>query len=291
MRMRPLLTLVAGFVVCATVASAQMLEFELPRSLEAGAPFSITTSGNGKGVFYLVGPGQVVRREIQLGEKVVFSPGEVHSAGHYIAILAGDDSTRTAEMDVTASMRPATLSFLAKPSRLSVDQPNAISGVVYIFDAFRNLLLEPKEVSFELSGTGAAPQTRTVSSHNGVAWVRLNSAPKAGSGQFQARVDNVTEKRIVQEVSGEPCNLRMSAHKSGQRVAVETAPLLDCRGNAVPDGTIVTFKETYNGEETTVDVPLKRGVARTELPAQNEGLISVATGVVMGNEIRWKEGQ
>jgi hypothetical protein len=41
----------------------------------------------------------------------------------------------------------------------------------------------------------------------------------------------------------------------------------------------------YTGGEATVDVPLKRGVARTEMPAYNGATISVATGVVMGNEI------
>jgi hypothetical protein len=34
-----------------------------------------------------------------------------------------------------------------------------------------------------------------------------------------------------------------------------------------------------------VDVPLKRDVARTEMPARDGAVISVATGVVMGNEI------
>ena len=53
------------------------------------------------------------------------------------------------------------------------------------------------------------------------------------------------------------------------------------------DGTIVTFTQTYKGRsEATVDVPLKRDVARTELPAREGSVISVATGVVMGNEIR-----
>jgi hypothetical protein len=36
-----------------------------------------------------------------------------------------------------------------------------------------------------------------------------------------------------------------------------------------------------------VDVPLKRGIAQAELPAYNGAKISAATGVVLGNEIRW----
>ena len=83
-----------------------------------------------------------------------------------------------------------------------------------------------------------------------------------------ARIGDVNEKRIVQQVPGEPCNLRMSARKSGTRVELETEPLRDCKGNAVPDGTVVTFTERSHGTESTVDVPLKRGVARTGVPGQ-----------------------
>ena len=56
---------------------------------------------------------------------------------------------------------------------------------------------------------------------------------------------------------------------------------------ALPDGTVVTFTELYNGTQTTVDVPLKRGIAQAEMPAYSGAKISAATGVVLGNEIRW----
>jgi len=36
-----------------------------------------------------------------------------------------------------------------------------------------------------------------------------------------------------------------------------------------------------------VDVPLKRGVAEVEMPAHNGAMITVASGVVLGNQIRW----
>jgi hypothetical protein len=50
---------------------------------------------------------------------------------------------------------------------------------------------------------------------------------------------------------------------------------------------VVTFTERYAGGETTVDVPLKRGIAQAQMPAYGGARISVATGVVLGNEIRW----
>ena len=52
--------------------------------------------------------------------------------------------------------------------------------------------------------------------------------------------------------------------------------------------TLLADEETELDLDGTVDVPVKRGVARTEMPAYPGATISVATGVVMGNEIRWK---
>jgi hypothetical protein len=259
----------------------------LPKAVEAGSAFSIQTSGSGRAVLYIVGPGQVLRRSVQLGEPELFAPGDLHNAGHYLAVLVSGASTENGAFDVTAAQQPSTLSFLAKPSRVAVDSHDGISGVVYVFDTFQNLVLAPAQVSFQLSGVAGAAQTRTVMSHNGVAWTKMNSAAKEGSGQFVAQVGSATGTRVIQQVPGEPCGLRISARPSGQRLAVQTDPVRDCSGNVVPDGTIVTFTETYDGGESTVDAPLKQGVARAEMPAYNGAKISVATGVVLGNEIRW----
>ncbi len=201
-------------------------------------------------------------------------------------------STQSTQFDVVASHQPATLSFLAKPSRLSVNRSEGISGVVYVFDAFRNLVLQQESVSFELSDSTGRAQSRSATTRDGVAWVKMNSAAKAGPAQFQVAAGNVQEKRVIQQVPGDPCAIRMTARGASQkeRVALETEPVRDCNGNPVPDGTIVTFTETYRGGQSTVDVPLKRGVARTVMPARNGAVISVAAGVVMGNEIHWSGG-
>jgi hypothetical protein len=286
------------------MAMAQAGALGVPRTVEAGSAFSIPTSGSGKAVLYITGPAQVLRRDVQLGETISFSPGDLHNAGHYVALLVGESSTESGVFDVVAS-HPASLSFLAKPSRLPVDLPNGISGVVYVFDTYRNLVVQPSEVSFQLAGVAGAGQARTVTTRDGVAWTKLNSASKEGAAQFVARDGGVSAMRMIQQVPGDPCRLQMNARLSSQqlsgqkqtqnqqkqtqqRLTLETAPVRDCSGNAVPDGTIVTFKEIYKEGEATVDVPIKRGVARTEMPAYPGATISVATGVVMGNEIRWK---
>jgi hypothetical protein len=280
--------LVVGGLLLAAMprALAQSGSLRLPKTVEAGSAFSIESTGSGEAVLYIVGPGQVLRRKIRLGEATFFAAGDLHNAGHYLALIVADSSTQNGAFDVTAH-EPAALSFLAKPSRVAVDSHDGISGVVYVFDTFQNLVLSPAQVSFQLSGAAGAAQTRTVLTHNGVAWTKMNSAAKEGSGQFAAQVGSVTAKRVIQQVPGDPCGLRMSARPSGQRLAVQTDPVRDCSGNIVPDGTIVTFTETYNGGESTVDAPLKQGVARADLPAYSNARISVATGVVLGNEIHW----
>jgi hypothetical protein len=68
-------------------------------------------------------------------------------------------------------------------------------------------------------------------------------------------------------------------------VVVETDPVRDCSGNPVPDGTIVTFIQTEKSGKSTVDARIKKGTARAELPASDNATITVAAGVVLGNEL------
>jgi len=288
--MRLRLTLLLGgliVLVAGQFTVAQSGGLQLPNAVEAGSAFSIQSAGNGKAVLYIVGPAQVLRRDVQLGETTSFDAGDLHNAGHYVVVLVGGSSTETGAFDVTAVHEPTALSFIAKPSRLPVDLHDGISGVAYVFDTFQNLVLQPTQVSFQLSGVAGAPQMRTVTTRNGVAWTKMDSASKEGAAQFTAQDGSVADKRVIQQVPGDPCRLKMNIRPSGRRLELETEPVRDCNGNAVPDGTIVTFTEMYDGGEATVDVPLKRGVAKTEMPAHSGATISVATGVVLGNEIRW----
>lgn len=270
----------------AQLATAQDGGLRVPKKVEAGSAFFIPTTGSGKAVLYIVGPGQVLRRPVSLGESIAFEADDLHSAGHYTALLVGGDANIQTQFDVVAAPEPTGLGFLAKPSRLPVNRQNGVSGVAYLFDKYRNLILQPTPVSFQLSVAQGSIQKETATSRDGVAWVRMKSASRAGSAQFQATAGSITEKRIIQQVAAEPCKLRMSAQPSGNRVVLQTEPVRDCNGNPVPDGTVVSFTSSYQGRESTVDVPLKRSVARADLPAREGAVISVATGVVLGNEIR-----
>jgi hypothetical protein len=106
-----------------------------------------------------------------------------------------------------------------------------------------------------------------------------------------ALMGDVSARRVVQQVASDPCNLRMTAQPTVKGILVQTAPVSDCTGNTVPDGTIVSFTALSSLGKTTVDAPIKRGVAKAELPLSGNAVISVASGVVMGNDIRWGGGR
>ena len=109
-----------------------------------------------------------------------------------------------------------------------------------------------------------------------------------GEIHFVANAGDARTNRVVQQVAAEPCNIRMRAQRGNNgAIEVVTDPIRDCSGNAVPDGTIVTFTAVDSNGRSTVDSRIKRGIAQAELPASSSALISVAAGVVMGNEIHW----
>jgi len=111
-----------GALAMATMqpALAEAGSLTLPKTVEAGNAFSIQSSGSGKATLYVVGPGSVLKRDVQLGEATLFPAGSLYNAGRYVVILAGDSSTESGSFDVMPANNPAELSFLAKPSRLPV---------------------------------------------------------------------------------------------------------------------------------------------------------------------------
>ncbi len=281
--------LAASALVACPLLLAQRPSMHLPQQVVAGSAFSISTGGSGQGTLTIVGPGQALRRSVQLGSPVSIPAGVLYNAGDYVVILANGSDEQAGLIEVTPAQQPARLSFLAEPSRLPVDLQNGISGTVYVFDIYRNLIVSPMPVSFNLSDSLGPAQTRTVTTRNGVAWTRMNSAAKEGSARFVASVAGVASTRVIDEVPGDPCNLSMTAvPDKGGEAKLQTAPVRDCSGNPIPDGTVVTFTASFNGMQSTVDVPLKRDIAEVELPLPSGASVSVASGVVAGNEIHWR---
>lgn len=266
-------------------AAARAAELNVPAQVPAGKDLAVPTSGSGDATLYLIGPSDVVRQTIHLGSEARIAAENLRAAGNYTLVIGSDSK----DFQVVPGA-PERLSFLALPSRLPVALNRGISGVVYIFDGAHNLVLAPQTVKFTLSIADAAPETREVQTKAGVAWLQLDSTRKAGQAQFVASLGEVSEKRIVQETPADPCNLRLKVQRTAKALIAQTDPIKDCTGNPVPDGTIVTFTEISPQGKSSVDARIKRGFATAELPLDKDAVVSVASGVVLGNEVRVSGG-
>ena len=281
--MRKAQLICAAAILClAELGVAQ--ELRVPASVTAGQETTISTTGSGKATFYLLGPGVSNKSDVTLGEEIHLRSQDVRSAGDYLAILCGD-TCRSSSFYVTAA-QPSGLTFLVHPSRVPAGMGEAVSGVALPFDQFHNLILDPVMVNFQLTAGNASLLSRAVRTQNGVAWFRTSSGKSAGKLQVVATLGTVSASRAVQQVAADPCNLRIKGQRTPKGIVVETEPVRDCSGNPVPDGTIVTFSAAGADGRSTVDAPIKQGVARAQIEASGPQVISVASGVVMGNELR-----
>lgn len=266
----------------AVVSSAQ--EIKVPASVVAGDESAISTTGSGSATFYLVGPGVSGKSEVSLGQEIPLRPQDVRNAGSYTAIVCSG-TCQSAGFYVSAA-KPSSLAFLVHPSRVPVGQPDAVSGVAFPFDQFRNLVLTPQTINFQSTAGNSALLSREVRTQDGVAWFRTTSGKSAGLLQVNAGLESVTAKRAVQQVASDPCNLRITGQRTPAGIVVQTEPVHDCAGNPVPDGTIVTFTAAEANGKSSVDAPIKKGIARAQMAASGPVLVSAASGVVIGNELR-----
>ncbi|HEX8927034.1 MAG TPA: hypothetical protein VF786_14640 [Terriglobales bacterium] len=264
------------------------------KQVQAGQAATVDVGGSGSATMYLFGPATAAKRKVQLPQ-VELSAEELSAAGEYTLIVNGE----TTKLVVSAGPI-SDLAFLARPSRVPAAVKGVINGSAFLLDKNQNLVRTPQTVTFELQEPGGATDTRSSTSKNGVAWARMNSGKKSGAAQFVASSEGASVRRVVQQVAADPCTIRMhaalaepDAHNvsNSTRLILETDPIRDCSGNALPDGTIVTFTAGGEHGRSTVDARIKRGIAHAELPAEAGERLSVAAGVVVGNEIVWGGGQ
>jgi len=280
--MRRLLICVAVCLVQA--CSAQGTDISAPASVVAGDEATLSTTGSGGASFYLLGPGISRKSDVALGQAIQLHAQDLRNAGAYLAILCSDTCHR-ATFYVNAA-KPTSLTFVVHPSRVPVKLNDAVSGVAFPFDQFHNLALRPVTVDFQLTEGNASLFSRAVRAQDGIAWFRTTSGKSAGALQVVAAIDDLSVRRVVQQVASDPCNLRIKGQRTAAGILVETEPVHDCSGNPVSDGTMVTFTATDASGKSTVDAPIKQGVARAQMTASTAAVISVASGVVMGNELR-----
>ena len=278
------------FTSLALTAPASAAEIHAPAQVTAGTSFSIASSGSGrKATFYLMGPYSVSKRTVDTGGDILVDGSDVEHAGRYTAVLCLEQCS-TAHFYV----RPADgfrMSLLVHPSRVPLADSNAISAVAFVFDRFHNLDLAPERVDFKLTPKEGGELSQARHLENGVAWLRMTPGRKEGPVRIEASVGKKSEIRVVQQVAADACNLRIKAEWVERNFFVETDPVRDCSGNSVPDGTVVSFTKTDASGKTTVDVPIKKGIAKVGMSVAGEAHITVASGVVTGNELNVAGGR
>jgi hypothetical protein len=284
--MRTLLTLIMLSLALDAAAS----EIHVPAQVTAGTAIIIQTSGSGDATFYLIGPAIARKNKVQAGSNISVDSDQLEHAGRYVAVLCASDGCTAKNFSVNPGAANR-LSFLVHPSRIPVGATQGISAVAIVRDSFQNLVPKPEAVTFSVMAKGEKPVSTSRTSENAVAWVRLTSAKKEGPTKLGASIGHADEIRVVQQVAADACNLRIKASRAKRGFLIETDPVHDCSGNPVPDGTVVSFTESDNGGKTTVDVPIKRGVAKVEMPIDGQAKITVASGVVTGNELEVAGGQ
>lgn len=279
------LSVLGSLLILTGLCRGQEENLRPPSNAVAGAASSMATSGSGTATFYLVGPAVAVKRDVQLGQEISLSAKDLRNAGRYVAVVCSG-SCSSAAFFVSAA-KPDNLAFLVHPSRAPVGGSEAISGVAFPFDEFGNLVLAPATIQFEWGATkGSALSSHPEQTHDGVAWFRTNSGKAAGPLHITASLGALRTSRVVEEVASDPCHLTIKGQRTKKGIEVETAPVRDCDGNPVPDGTIVTFTAKDGNQTSTVDAPIKQDVARARILATGPVVISAASGVVMGNELK-----
>jgi hypothetical protein len=281
--------ILTAFLVLLPSVAALAGEIHAPAPVMAGTSTTIQTSGSGDATFYLIGPASATKSKVEAGSNVNLDAEQLEHAGRYTAVLCASDGCNSTAFYVNPAAANK-LSLLVHPSRVPVASPNAISTVAFTFDNFHNLVLNPEPVKFSVLPQGGQEVSADREAKDGVAWVRLTSARKEGTTRLGASIGHASEIRVVQQVAADACNLRIKASKVKSSYLIETDPVRDCAGNPVPDGTVVSFTMTDAAGKTTVDVPIKRGVARVEIPVKGRAKVTVASGVVTGNELEVSGG-
>jgi hypothetical protein len=282
------LALLCVLLCCVLPVWARADELRVPAVVEAGQSFSISVgasekAGSGQATFYLVGPDHVVKRTVSLGSDVQIQSSDVRTAGRYQVILCHPSCT-SATFEVKAA-QPEHLSFFMHPSRVPVSTPDSIDATAFVFDQYFNLVLTPTAVDFRITPATGAGFSRRGSTRRGVTWMRLGSTPHEGPVRVTAVLGSLEEARVIQQVAAEACGLRMKTVTNGSTVTVETDPVRDCSGNALPDGTVVSFTKVDQAGKSTVDTPIKKGIARVQFSVHGRAQISIACGVVLGNDV------
>lgn len=281
---RNILPFILLLAAVSSQAWAQSPTVTAPATSIAGSALKISTQGNGTGTFYLIGPDHVVKKTVSLGKDLEIEAEDVKSAGMYTAIACSGSDCSSAHFNVLPAA-PAQLIFFLHPSRVPVSSSDGVNATALVLDREKNIVLSPAKVNFKIELPDGSTSTRAVPAEHGIASFAMDSRPRQGKVQVTASVADVSEPRVIQQVASDACALRMVASANGRYVVLQTDPIRDCGGNPLPDGTIVSFTKTDSAGRSTVDSPIKKDRAIARFEVNGPAKISVACGVVVGNEL------
>ena len=202
-------------------AFAQDTELRAPSKPIAGTTFAISTTGQDSATFYLLGPGRVMKKSIQLGREIEISGNDASVSGTYRAIACSSSCVSTIFQVQPAP--PAKLSFLLHPSRVPVSNGNAINGTALVYDRFRNTVLKPTKVEFHVTLPDGPTRTRTGESVLGVTWFEMGSTPKQGRLHIVASIGETAEPRRFGIVRAMRCPMGRS-YRSQKPTMPDVAP-------------------------------------------------------------------
>src|SRR5437868_15411498 len=112
LRSKPILPALLLFASTALWAG----DFNVPSTVTAGENTAVTTSGSGKGTFYLSGPGTAIKRSVKLGEEIALAGDDLRRAGRYTAVLETGGSPTTKAFYVVPG-KPEKINLIARRSR------------------------------------------------------------------------------------------------------------------------------------------------------------------------------
>lgn len=179
---------------------------------------------------------------------------------------------------------PISISLSADPAQIPADGVSTSTITALVLDPFEEPITQTIPITFETtSGQVMPPVTWVV---NGTAVTHL-SGTQAGAALITARAANASGGTTVLLVSGLPALLTMSVTPAQMPVgglAAVVVQVADAFGNAVADGTLVTFAPTIGSTAPSV-VGTTNGTAQMTLNAgwvAGDGLVTAVCGVAAG---------
>lgn len=197
-----------------------------------------------------------------------------------VTAVFGNSFTESVQVNMTESL-PTFLNVSASPSVIPADNQSTAAIKAVVSDQDNNPVSDGTEVHFEiLSGSGTIESNK--STENGVAFSNLTSSTQPDTVTIVARVDQLTDTTTVRYVVGAAANLTVTADSSslpadGTTSTRVVAHVFDESGNAVSDGTLVSFSADIG--DITPNAQTVAGRAEAQFSSSVTGTATIVASV------------